>query len=91
MEQLQRPMIIWGIVAQAGIELTFFASLPFVRNRSYGFFLFTHIVGYIIFPIFVRMPPYSYRLSPDVLQGSQSPRRCAFTRMTRSCTPSSAP
>jgi hypothetical protein len=57
LERLQRPMIVWGIVAQVGIELTFLGSLAFVRNRAYGFFLMTHIVGYILFPIFVSTLP----------------------------------
>ncbi|KAL5532319.1 hypothetical protein ACEPAF_5889 [Sanghuangporus sanghuang] len=48
-EDFQKPFVIHGAIALAGIELLFFASLSWVRNKAYTFFMFSHVIGYFLY------------------------------------------
>ncbi|EJD07923.1 uncharacterized protein FOMMEDRAFT_74257 [Fomitiporia mediterranea MF3/22] len=50
-EEFEKDFVIHGTIALAGIEILFFASLGWVRNKAYTFFLFSHVVGYSLFLI----------------------------------------
>ena len=45
---LQEPQNVWGIVALACMDLIFFFSTPYWRERAYNFFLTTHVTGFIL-------------------------------------------
>ncbi|KAL5521096.1 hypothetical protein ACEPAG_9018 [Sanghuangporus baumii] len=48
-EEFQKPFVIHGAIALAGIELLFFASLSWIRNKAYTFFMFSHVAGYCLY------------------------------------------
>ena len=62
-QHFHKKVNINGLVALLGIELLFFASLPFVRQRWYTLFLFCHIVGIFLFLIFVSLISLSGRFA----------------------------
>ncbi|PPR00684.1 hypothetical protein CVT24_000972 [Panaeolus cyanescens] len=45
---LRRTPVRWGIIALICLDMIYFFSVEFVRNKSYNFFLSTHILGFII-------------------------------------------
>lgn len=52
---LQVPFIMWGVVALTGIELLYFFSIPFLRQRCYPLFLMSHLLGLFLFMLGVCM------------------------------------
>ena len=45
----KQQFVQYGIAALVGIELLFLGSLPYVRNRMYKLFMFSHISGIALF------------------------------------------
>jgi hypothetical protein len=45
---------IWGVVALISIDLMWFFSIRYWRERAYNVFLRTHIAGFILVPLAVR-------------------------------------
>jgi len=44
-------MHVYGLISLAGLDLLVFFSTAFWRQRYYNFFLFSHIAGFILFPV----------------------------------------
>lgn len=44
-------MFIYGLISLLGLDLLVFFSTPFWRQRCYNVFLFSHILGFILFPV----------------------------------------
>ena len=45
----KQQFVQYGIAALVGVELLFIGSLPYVRNRMYTLFMFSHIAGIALF------------------------------------------
>lgn len=55
---------MWGVVALTGMELLYFLSIPFLRQRCYPLFLTSHLLGIFLFMLGVCMRSF---LSFDAL------------------------
>ncbi|KAF5337828.1 hypothetical protein D9758_015706 [Tetrapyrgos nigripes] len=47
-KNIARPNIYWGLIATICVDLLFFFSVEFWRNKAYNFFLATHIISVIL-------------------------------------------
>lgn len=51
MEKMREPMYIYKMMSLVGLDLLVFFSTTWWRQRCYNVFLFSHIVGFILFPV----------------------------------------
>jgi len=65
MIQIQNGMPIWGVIALLCIDVFYFFSTPFVREKAYNLFLRSHIISMILVLPAVRfvapflIPPFT--------------------------------
>lgn len=50
-EHVRSPVVIRGLIALTGLDLLAILSLPFFRKNYYNLFLFSHIAGFVMFPV----------------------------------------
>lgn len=58
-QNIRRPSSIWGLVALICVDLIFFFSTSFWRQKAYNIFLVTHIIGFILVLPAVSLPFFS--------------------------------
>ncbi|KAH8113568.1 hypothetical protein DFH11DRAFT_1689366 [Phellopilus nigrolimitatus] len=49
LQEIQTPLAYRGLIGLFGLQMLYFTSLGFIRQRAYGFFLASHIAGLALF------------------------------------------
>ena len=61
--ELAVPSNAWGLVALIAIQLLSILSIGFIRERLYGLFYFSHLIGFVVLMIGVRIISHLSHLS----------------------------
>ena len=55
MTQLRLRFVIFGLIGLAALDILALFSIQTVRQRWYRFFYFSHVLGFVMFPIAVGL------------------------------------